>query len=52
VFVDYGEARPGVKSIPKVNLSYDRSARKLNAAIAATADSGELVTASASLQVP
>jgi len=52
VFVDYGEARLGVTVIPKVDLQYDRSARKLNVAVVARTDTGELVAANASLKVP
>src|SRR3954470_12288312 len=40
VFVDYGEARLGVTSIPTVNLAYDRVNRKINIAVNAIADSG------------
>src|SRR5882724_7480505 len=50
VFVDYGEARLGVTVIPKVDLQYDRSARKLNVAVVARTDTGELVAANASLK--
>jgi hypothetical protein len=52
VFVDYGEARLGVSSIPFVNLSYDRSARKIGVAVSALSDSGELVPVVTSIQVP
>lgn len=52
VFVDQGEARLGVTSIPQVNLNYDRAARKLSVSVEAIADSGELVPVSATVQVP
>jgi hypothetical protein len=52
VFVDYGEARPGIASIPVVNLNFDRSARKLAVSVTAKADSGELVDVATAVQVP
>jgi hypothetical protein len=52
VFVDKGEERLGIASIDRVNLSYDRSLRKLSVAVTGTADSGELVTVNPTLQVP
>lgn len=52
VFVEQGEARPGVAAISQVNLNYDRSARKLSVSVAAVADSGELVPVSADITVP
>jgi hypothetical protein len=52
VFIDHGEARLGVQQISQVSLNYDRTARKLVAAVVAVADSGELVPVTATLQVP
>lgn len=52
VFVERGEARPGVKTVTQLNLAYDRSLRKLNVGVQASTDVGKLASASAVIPVP
>jgi hypothetical protein len=52
VFVEQGEARPGVKTVTQLQLAYDRNLRKLNVGVSASTDLGELATTSAIVPVP
>ncbi len=52
VFVEHGEARPGVKKVTQLHLNYDRTARKLSVGVQASSDTGELVNTSAAVPVP